>query len=45
MAGPEEIERRRQVRGLLWLAVAALGFAIARAAMHGGLRSVFPHGW
>lgn len=45
MAEPEEIERRRQARGLVWLALAALGFAIARAIWHGGVRSVFPVGW
>jgi len=26
-----ETERRRQVRGLVWLALAALGFAVTRA--------------
>ena len=35
----EVIERRRQIRGLVWLALAALGFAIVRAVMHGGIRS------
>ena len=45
MAEPEELERRRQVRGLVWLALAAMGFAIARAVARGGVHSVFPHGW
>ncbi len=41
----EEAERRRQTRGLVWLALAALGLALGRALWHGGLHSVFPHGW
>jgi hypothetical protein len=45
MAMPEEIERRRQVRGLLMLAVVAILFAIVRAMWHGGMHSVFPQGW
>ena len=40
-----ELQRRRQVRGLTCLAIAALGFALARAIWHGGIHSVFPHGW
>jgi hypothetical protein len=34
-------ERRRQVRGLLWLALAVLIFAILRAGAH----NVFTRGW
>ena len=34
-------ERRRQVRGLLLLALAAIVFAILRAGVH----RVFTHGW
>jgi hypothetical protein len=34
-------ERRRQVRGLLWIAVAAVVFSVWRAGVHG----VFPVGW
>jgi hypothetical protein len=37
----EQIERRRQLRGLLMLALIVLAFSIARA----GLGRVFPHGW
>lgn len=39
----EGTERRRQTRGLVWLALAAVGFAIARAVAlgGGGVRSVF----
>ncbi len=37
----EQIERRRQVRGLLLLAIAAIVFAILRANPH----NVFTHGW
>jgi hypothetical protein len=37
----ERIERRRQVRGLLLLAVAAIVFAILRAGVH----RVFTVGW
>lgn len=37
----QQIERRRQVRGLVWLALAALGLAIGRAVAHGGVRSLF----
>jgi hypothetical protein len=40
-----ELERRRQVRGLVYLAIAALAFALLRAIWHGGVHSVFPHGW
>jgi hypothetical protein len=39
------LERRRQVRGLTYLAIAALGFALLRSILHGGVHSVFPHGW
>ncbi len=38
---PEQLERRRQVRGLLLLAVAALVFAVLRAGVH----RVFTVGW
>jgi hypothetical protein len=38
---PKEVERGRQVRGLLLLAVAAIVFAILRAGMH----NVFTRGW
>jgi len=38
---PEHLERRRQVRGLLLLAVAAIVFAILRAGIH----RVFTPGW
>jgi len=41
----EAAERRRHIRGLLLLALAAIAFAILRAAAHGGLHRVFPHGW
>jgi hypothetical protein len=41
----EVIERRRQTRGLVWMALGALGFAIVRAVTHGGVRSVFPQRW
>lgn len=37
----EQIERRRQVRGLLLLAAAAIVFAILRAGWH----RVFTAGW
>jgi hypothetical protein len=37
----EHIERRRQVRGLLLLALAAIVFAILRAGVH----RVFTTGW
>jgi hypothetical protein len=40
-ATPEQIERRRQVRGLLLLALAAIVFAILRS----GVRRVFTVGW
>ena len=45
MTEPEEAERRRQVRGLVWLALAALAFAVLRSAMHGGLRNVSMARW
>jgi ferric-dicitrate binding protein FerR (iron transport regulator) len=38
---PEQVERRRQVRGLLLLAAAAIVFAILRAGVH----NVFTRGW
>jgi hypothetical protein len=38
---PEVQERRRQVRGLLWLAFAVLLASLARA----GFRHVFTPGW
>jgi len=38
---PEQIERRRQLRGLLLLALAAIVFAILRAGVH----RVFTAGW
>jgi hypothetical protein len=37
----EHLERRRQVRGLLLLAIAAIVFAILRAGVH----RVFTIGW
>jgi hypothetical protein len=40
-ATPEQRERRRQVRGLLLLALAAIVFAILRAGVH----RVFTTGW
>ncbi len=39
--GSEQLERRRQVRGLLLLALAAIVFAILRAGLH----NVFTVGW
>jgi hypothetical protein len=39
------LERRRQVRGLLLLACAALGFALVRAMMGAGVHRVFGVGW
>ncbi|MDP9040105.1 MAG: hypothetical protein M3O02_12690 [Acidobacteriota bacterium] len=41
MPTPAEHERRRQLRGLLLLAFAALVFAILRFGVH----RVFPPGW
>lgn len=41
MTTPEQLERRRQVRGLLLLALAAVVFAIVRAGIH----NVFTIGW
>ncbi len=38
---PEQLERRRQVRGLLLLALAAILFALLRSGVH----NVFPRGW
>ena len=38
---PEHLERRRQVRGLLLLAVVAIAFAILRAGLH----RAFTAGW
>jgi hypothetical protein len=40
-ATPERLERRRQIRGLLFLALAAILFAILRAGVH----RVFTTGW
>jgi hypothetical protein len=40
-ANAEQLERRRQVRGLLLLALAAIVFAILRAGVH----RVFTTGW
>jgi hypothetical protein len=37
----EQLERRRQIRGLLLLALAAIIFAIFR----GGIHNVFTRGW
>ena len=37
----EPVERQRQLRGMVWLAVLLLGASIARA----GVGSVFPQGW
>ena len=42
---PATRERRAQIRGLLYLALAAIAFAILRATLHGGLRAVFNRGW
>jgi hypothetical protein len=41
MTPAEQTERRRQLRGLLLLAAAALVFAILRAGIH----HVFTRGW
>jgi hypothetical protein len=41
MTTPTHLERRRQVRGLLLLAAAAIAFAILRAGLH----RVFTVGW
>jgi hypothetical protein len=38
---PEHLERRRHIRGLLLLALAAIVFAIVRAGIH----RVFTLGW
>ena len=38
---PEQVERRRQVRGLLLLAMLAIAFAIFRTGIH----RVFTVGW
>jgi hypothetical protein len=37
----EAVERRRQLRGLLWLALLILAASVARA----GAQNVFPRGW
>lgn len=42
---PQQLERRMQVRGLVYLALAALAFTVLRATVHGGWHSVFPRGW
>jgi hypothetical protein len=44
-ATPEQTERRSQIRGLLYLALAAIAFSILRATLHGGLHAVFNRGW
>jgi hypothetical protein len=41
MTTPANLERRRQIRGLLLLALAAIVFAILRAGVH----RVFTVGW
>jgi hypothetical protein len=41
MTTPTHLERRRQVRGLLLLAIAAVLFAIFRAGIH----NVFTRSW
>jgi hypothetical protein len=41
MTPTEQTERRRQIRGLLLLALAAIVFAILRAGPH----NVFTRGW
>jgi hypothetical protein len=41
MTTQTHLERRRQIRGLLLLALAAIGFAILRAGPH----NVFTPGW
>jgi hypothetical protein len=41
MSSSRHLERRRQVRGLVWLALAMLAFAILRAGVH----NVFTRGW
>jgi hypothetical protein len=41
MSASHHLERRRQVRGLLLLALVALVFAIVRAGVH----NVFSRGW
>jgi hypothetical protein len=41
MNTPANLERRRQIRGLLLLAIAAMAFAISRVGIH----NVFTCGW
>ncbi len=41
MTPPNQLERRRQIRGLLLLALAAIAFAILRAGPH----NVFTRNW
>jgi hypothetical protein len=41
MTTPTNLERRRHIRGLLLLAIAAILFAIFRAGPH----NVFTHNW
>jgi hypothetical protein len=41
MTTPTNLERRRQIRGLLLLALAAIAFAIFRAGIH----NVFTRAW
>jgi hypothetical protein len=42
---PKQTERRAQIRGLLYLALAAIAFSILRATLHGGIHAVFNRGW
>lgn len=42
---PATRERRAQIRGLLYLALAAIAFSILRATLHSGLHAVFNRGW
>jgi hypothetical protein len=44
-ATPKQAERRAQIRGLLYLALAAIAFSILRAILHSGLHAVFNRGW
>jgi hypothetical protein len=38
---PQNQNRRIQIRGLLWLALLVMIFAVARAGLH----TAFPQGW
>jgi hypothetical protein len=42
---PKQAERRAQIRGLLYLALAAIAFSILRAILHSGIHAVFNRGW